>query len=257
MWEVKGEQLTADLGLHEKFFSIRARNVVLAVGTSDVPNQLDVKGEELPFVAHSVTNLDYHLGNLEPDSDHVLVVGAGLSASDAILAAHKKNLNVIHVFRDTPCGNPAMMLRKLPRSIYPEYVNMYELMCGEKVEDWYTPYPHYSVDSFLENRKAMIRDENDNTVILEVSLALVQIGSSPNLSFISSNGYNLGIVKGMKINSQHNPIDVNPFTHECVSDGGLYAIGPLVGDNFVRFLKGGAFAAASHILSKKSSGLSD
>lgn len=226
---------------------------MLAIGTSDVPNQLRVKGEELPFVAHSVSNLESHLNDLEPDSDPVLVVGAGLSASDAILAARKKNLNVIHVFRETPCGNPAMMLRKLPRSIYPEYVNMYELMCGEKVEDWYVPYPHYSIDSFLDNQKVMIRDENGNSDIREVSLVLVQIGSSPDLSFVSSNGSNLGIVQGMAINSQHNPIAINPYTHECIADVGLYAVGPLAGDNFVRFVKGGAFAAASHILSKKTS----
>ena len=32
---------------------------------------------------------------------------------------------------------------------------------------------------------------------------------------------------------------------------GLYAMGPLVGDNFVRFLQGGALGITSHILRKR------
>ena len=45
----------------------------------------------------------------------VLIVGAGLSASDAILAAWKKNYDVIHAFRSP------LTTTKLPAVIYPEY----------------------------------------------------------------------------------------------------------------------------------------
>lgn len=46
------------------------------------------------------------------------------------------------------------------------------------------------------------------------------------------------------IDCKTNPIAVDKFTNECVHvpNKGLYAMGPLVGDNFIRFIGGGALA---------------
>ena len=46
-------------------------------------------------------------------------------------------------------------------------------------------------------------------------------------------------------------MDIDLFSHESVRQNGIYAMGPLVGDNFVRFLQGGALAITNHILKKK------
>jgi hypothetical protein len=51
-----------------------------------------------------------------------------------------------------------------------------------------------------------------------------------------------------EIDSRSNPLRVDGLTHE-VRDN-LYAIGPLAGDNFVRFIVGGALAAAGSIAAK-------
>lgn len=58
------------------------------------------------------------------------------------------------------------------------------------------------------------------------------------------------------ITCRRNPIDVDPFTNSVVAaDGpGMYAMGPLVGENFVRFLKGGALAIASDLAKKQREG---
>lgn len=49
------------------------------------------------------------------------------------------------------------------------------------------------------------------------------------------------------IDCKTNPIAVNKYTNEVQRTGrrGLYAMGPLVGDNFVRFIAGGALAITS------------
>lgn len=49
---------------------------------------------------------------------------------------------------------------------------------------------------------------------------------------------------------------MDPFTNKVVAaDGpGMYAMGPLVGENFVRFLKGGALAIASDLAKRQREG---
>lgn len=49
---------------------------------------------------------------------------------------------------------------------------------------------------------------------------------------------------------------MDPFTNKVVAaEGpGMYAMGPLVGENFVRFLKGGALAIASDFAKRQREG---
>ena len=70
--------------------------MVLATGQTDDPNKLGVPGEDLPFVLHKLKDLDdlVKTGHLTQNSDPVMVVGAGLSAADAII-----NAQVIKVFK--------------------------------------------------------------------------------------------------------------------------------------------------------------
>lgn len=50
---------------------------------------------------------------------------------------------------------------------------------------------------------------------------------------------------------------MDDFTYEVTKSQkpGLYALGPLVGDNFVRYILGGAFAILVHILNTSSPAL--
>ena len=81
-------------------FRYLARRVVLATGT-DTPSQLGVAGEQLPCVLHALAQLTslVKTRRLGPCSAPVVVVGAGLSAADAIIAAHSHSIPVVHVFR--------------------------------------------------------------------------------------------------------------------------------------------------------------
>lgn len=92
--------------------------------------------------------------------------------------------------------------------------------------------------------------------MVQVSKALVLIGAHPNLSFMDDNGRPLGTNPDETISCRRNPIEVDPFTNKVVAaDGpGMYAMGPLVGENFVRFLKGGALAIASDLAKRQREG---
>ena len=64
---------------------------------------------------------------------------------------------------------------------------------------------------------------------------MVLIGASPNLSFLTEAETEIGRVPGAAIDRE-NPIDIDVFTHESTNVPGLYAMGPLTGDNFVRYV---------------------
>lgn len=97
--------------------------LVLATGASDLPNRLEistVKNDpkwllyDLRTLEH---NLDECLHNGETEMDPVLIVGAGLSAADAVIAVRGRNIPVIHVFRN----KTADLNKQLPENMYPEY----------------------------------------------------------------------------------------------------------------------------------------
>lgn len=76
---------------------VKANAVVLAMGTADLPETLGIPGEDLAWVTHRPP---IHSPVLMEKIGHLLVVGAGLSAADAILHALRRGkVRVTHVFR--------------------------------------------------------------------------------------------------------------------------------------------------------------
>lgn len=84
----------------------------MANGGSDIPKRLGVKGEsksvswlkyELPLLESAIENEKLNavkISNVKP----ILIVGAGLSAADAIVACRKAGLKAIHVYRGMAAG---------------------------------------------------------------------------------------------------------------------------------------------------------
>lgn len=68
---------------------------------------------------------------------------------------------------------------------------------------------------------------------------------------MTSSNIDICDVLGMPVDSKHNPISVDPLTYQCEHAPGMYAMGPLVRDTFVRFLQGGALAITTHLWNKK------
>lgn len=63
-----------------------------------------------------------------------------------------------------------------------------------------------------------------------------------------SEGLGFGVNCNKPIDGRSNPIAIDKSTHEVLNaPKGMYALGPLTADNFVRFIPGGAVAIVSHI----------
>lgn len=292
LWEVRGyQQVQNDTHVP---FSLFAENVVLATGASDAPVRLGVEGEDLPFVFHSISDLGLAVSRrkLDMNSDPVLIVGAGLSAADAVLCACSSNIRVLHVFRKGT-DDPDLIFKQLPKTLYPEYHKVYNMMCSQTYKNVapssaqnrpqsvsiassvcakmcpkpqlatgnmagndsvdlfpdYTSFSDHCVVSFQSDMKCLLQG-NNSLKAFKISMALVLIGTNPNLFFLKGQGQYLGQDPTKPISCKQNPIDIDPYTFECTKEPGLFAMGPLVGDNFVRFLKGGALGIASCLLKR-------
>lgn len=253
LWEVRGHCFLGDTGLDREEFCFCTPNVVIATGTFDVPNKLNIPGENLSFVQHSLQEVEHVLSsNMNKKSqDPVLIVGAGLSAADAIIMALKMKRPVVHVFR-RGANDSQLIFKKLPAAIYPEYHKIHSLMKGKTINPLYKPYPNHSLVELKEDNHVLIQTTSGGDILsLDALCVAILIGACPDLSFLPYDGRHLGIVPRYTIDSKHNPIHVDPFSYQCVAETGLYSMGPLVGDNFVRFGVGGSLGIANHLFHTK------
>ncbi|XP_043247767.1 oxidative stress-induced growth inhibitor 1-like [Colletes gigas] len=277
-WMVEGFENNAG-----KLFRYRCKRVVLATGTTDLSNRLGIPGDDSrpDWVTHDLNDLESRLDRLvdqhhdeEQPVDPVLVIGSGLSAADAIIAARFRGIiPVLHAFRDSSTEwsksnterihNKYDRLQGLPSSMYPEYHKVYEMMAdGGTNYPLYKALKGYTLVGFGENRDdSMDVDESQRRMVtllapdgqlktFRVSVVAILIGYKPDLSYVEADGIGLGKFPDKPIDGKSNPIEVDDFTYEVTKAPrtGLYALGPLVGDNFVRYLLGGAFGILAHIL---------
>lgn len=255
-WEIRGYQRAAD-GSHVPF-CLFAENVALATGTFDAPGRLQVEGEDFPFVLHSIADFGAAIskGILQGKADPILVIGGGLTAADAVLCAYNNNIPVLHVFRRR-VTDPSLIFKQLPKKLYPEYHKVYHMMCTQTVtvdsnlHPTYISFPEHQVLSFQPDMKCVLQSASGLKTILKFSVALVLIGSHPNLCFLKDQGQNIGHNSNEPITCKGNPIEIDPYTYECTKEPNLFAVGPLVGDNFVRFLKGGALGITRHLATRQ------
>ncbi|GIY66620.1 oxidative stress-induced growth inhibitor 1 [Caerostris darwini] len=249
LWEVSGYVENFSVN-SKKYFSYITPHVVLATGNSDEPNKLNAEGQDLPFVMYSLAKLECMMYKkmLLPNSDHLLIVGAGLSAADAVIAARFYGIPIIHVFRRS-VNDPDLIFNKLPQDIYPEYHKVHQMMKDSNHYESYKAFPCSRIHSIKPDGTVIITScENKSIVsVCKVSYVLALIGRHPDLSFLPNKDLDLCINPRKPIDCKKNPIDINLYSHESMFHPGLFAVGPLVGDNFVRFVQGGSLAVASHI----------
>ena len=76
----------------------KAQHVVVATGFYDIPNPLNIPGEELPKVSHYYNDPHYYAGQ------KVVVIGASNSSIDAALETYRKGADVTLVVRGGQIG---------------------------------------------------------------------------------------------------------------------------------------------------------
>jgi len=214
-WVVEGHSGSAT-------FRVACKRLVLATGMYDRTKWLKVPGEDLPFVTHRPP--------LEGEGP-LLVVGAGLSAADAVLVARHAGRPVVHASIDDPEATP---MAGLAPDHYPEYRELLEAMQGPGGEG-YEPLLRTSLTE-IRSDGACHLETPEGAVWRSFAQVAVLIGSLPDLSFLPPASRGDG-----------ERIRVAPYTFRTATPG-LYAVGPLVGDNFVRFLPGHAFGVARDVV---------
>lgn len=179
----------------------RARNIVVATGFYDIPNLMNIPGENLPKVTHYYGNPHYYSGQ------KVIVVGASNSSVDAALEIYRKG------------GEVTMIVRG--ESI------------GERVKYWVKPdienrIAEGSIQAIFNANITEVRPnevdvqlKNGETKTLENDFVLALTGYLPNFNFLEKIGINLS-EDGLKIP------EYNPETMET-NQKGIYLAGVICG----------------------------
>ncbi|KAJ0171274.1 hypothetical protein K1T71_012824 [Dendrolimus kikuchii] len=182
-------------------FRYACRRVVVACGAGDRANTLQPQVarhalHSLAAVERAVNTLAVHESRSPPS---VVVIGSGVSAADGVWMCLRAGLHVRHLHRA-----PADALARLSPQAYPDYCQVYKMMCDGPSGNHknYTPYPeHIIVDvqtlstdltdiedyALTLKRVKLLNLVTNETTDLDVSLICVFIGSKPNLYFLQTN----------------------------------------------------------------------
>ncbi|QBA63441.1 YpdA family putative bacillithiol disulfide reductase [Muriicola soli] len=177
-----------------------SRYVIIATGFYDLPNKLNVPGEELPKVSHYYNDPHFFA------SQKLAVVGASNSAVDAALECWRKGADVTMIIRGPEVG------QRVKYWVRPDIINRIE-------EGSIKAYYNSTVSEVRE--REIILDSPDGTINIENDFVLALTGYMPNFKFLENMGINLSQDK------KRLP-DYNPETMETNVEG-LYLAGVICG----------------------------
>ena len=177
-----------------------SKQVVIATGFYDLPNLLNVPGEDLEKVVHYYDNPHYYSGQ------KVAVIGASNSAIDAALECWRKGADVSLIIRGSEVG------QRVKYWVRPDIVNRIE-------EGSIKAYYNTTIKSITENS---ISFNTENGVVeIENDFVLALTGYKPNFNFLEKLGVNIS-------NDAKKLPEYNPDTMETNIDG-LYLAGVICG----------------------------
>lgn len=249
MWHLRGSQSSPINGTPDVDMHVFSQRFVLACGVYGNPRHLDVPGEkEVGFLTYYFPEFSGKISSCAALGT-VLVVGAGLSAADAVSLGLQSGVKVVHVFEQDP-KDQKLIFSRMSKEVYPGYHYVYRLMQEQEVNPSYVCRAQSRVTRF-QSKSVTIATANGGHEELwdDVELGGVFMGSNAELSFLPEKLVaKLGSTSGEGVNSKHNPVAVDPISFVTEASSSLYAVGSLVGDNFVRFGVGSALGAARHII---------
>ncbi|MAU17378.1 MAG: hypothetical protein CMH46_17775 [Muricauda sp.] len=178
----------------------RAKNVVVATGFYDLPNKMNVPGEDLPKVSHYYKDPHFYA------SQKLVVVGASNSAIDAALECWRKGAEVTLVIRGHEIGS------RVKYWVRPDIINRIE-------EGSIKAYFNSTVKEIKPNE--IIINTPEGEVTLENDFVLALTGYRPNFAFLERLGIELSD------DSKRLPT-YNPETMETNIDG-LFLAGVICG----------------------------
>lgn len=177
-----------------------AGNVIIATGFYDLPNLLEVPGEELPKVSHYYKDPHFYA------SQKLAVVGASNSAIDAALECWRKGAEVSLIIRGPEVG------KRVKYWVRPDIINRIE-------EGSIKAYFNTAVKEIHE--KEIVLDTPDGTLVLENDFVLALTGYTPNFEFLQRVGIELS-------EDEKRLPNYNPETMET-NINGIYLAGVICG----------------------------
>ena len=177
-----------------------ASNIVLATGFYDLPNTLNVPGEDLPKVSHYYNNPHFYA------SQKLAVIGASNSAIDAALECYRKGSDVSLIIRGPEVG------KRVKYWVRPDIINRIE-------EGSIKAYYNSIVKEIKEDKIIIASPEGETT--LENDFVLALTGYRPNFDFLEKLGIELS-------EDEKRLPNYNPDTMES-NVSGLYLAGVICG----------------------------
>ncbi len=162
--EEEGFQVVTDK--HE----YRARNIIIATGFYDLPNTLNVPGEELDKVSHYYKDPHFYA------SQKLAVIGASNSAVDAALECWRKGAEVTMIIRGPEVG------QRVKYWVRPDIINRIE-------EGSIQVFYNTTVAEIRENE--LLLNTPEGTVNLPNNFVLALTGYKPNFKFLEDVGIHL------------------------------------------------------------------
>ncbi|MGB5667742.1 MAG: YpdA family putative bacillithiol disulfide reductase [Maribacter sp.] len=145
-------------------------NVIIATGFYDLPNLLNIPGEDLEKVSHYYKDPHFYA------SQKLVVIGASNSAIDAALECYRKGADVTLIIREPEVG------QRVKYWVRPDIINRIE-------EGSIKAYYNSSVKEILKNE--IVVDTPDGTIRLENDFVLALTGYMPNFEFLEKIGIDL------------------------------------------------------------------
>jgi thioredoxin reductase (NADPH) len=190
-----------------------ARKIAVATGYYDLPNRLNIPGEDLPHVSHYYT---------EPHAfwrRNVVVIGGKNSAAEAALDLYRNGANVTLIHRRAELGS------NIKYWVRPDIEN--RIKAGQVRAMFET-----DVKRIEAGRVVVASREGEQSLPADQVFAL--IGYHPDFEFLSS--------LGIALDPETNKPAMNPQTHES-NVPGMFVAGVVIGGNHTSeiFIENGRF----------------
>lgn len=144
------------------------KHIIVATGFYDIPNLLNVPGEDMEKVSHYYDNPHYYAGQ------KIAVIGASNSAIDAALECWRKGAQVSLIIRGPEVG------QRVKYWVRPDIINRIE-------EESIAAYYNSKVKSIGEDYIQIVNEEG-NTSKIPNDFVLALTGYKPNFQFLEKLG---------------------------------------------------------------------
>ena len=147
-----------------------ASNVIIATGFYDIPNLLNIPGEDLDKVSHYYKDPHFYA------SQKLAVIGASNSAVDAALECYRKGAEVTLIIREPEVG------QRVKYWVRPDIINRIE-------EGSVKAYYKANVQEIQQDK--IIVETTEGRIELENDFVLALTGYKPNFAFLEKLGIHL------------------------------------------------------------------